>query len=399
MPSILLIITGSVAATKSIDLCKLLIKKQILVDIILTQSALKFVKKEGFRNLDIKNIYSDIFNKDLEKKFGHIALSRKNNLVIIYPATANFIAKIASGKANNLASASILAANKKIFIAPAMNSYMWDNELTKNNIKKLESLSYETIYPNKGILACGETGYGRLAEPEDVLQIILKNLTYQKSLKGKNILITAGGTIERIDPVRFISNFSSGKQAVAIAKKLSEYGANVTLIKANTNCHIPNNLHIIEGESANDMYDIINRELKNKNYDIAFCAAAISDYRVKEPQSEKIKKSDNDELIIKLIKNKDILKHIGFSKHRPNILVGFAAETTDFIKNASKKLKEKNCDYIILNDVSNGKVFGKDNNSVTLISNNEQNNISGSKIEVADKIIKKIFYKINLDKS
>ncbi len=399
MPSILLIITGSVASTKSLDLCKLLIKKQISVDVILTKSALKFVKKQDFKNLNIKNIYSDIFNKDLEKKFGHIALSRKNNLVIIYPATANFIAKIANGNANDLASASILAANKKIFITPAMNSYMWENQLTKDNIKKLESLSYETIYPNKGNLACGETGYGRLAEPEDVLQIILNNITYQKLLKDKNILITAGGTIEKIDPVRFISNFSSGKQAVAIAKKCSEYGAKVTLLKANTNCHIPSNLNTIEGESANDIYDIINRELKNKKYDILFCAAAISDYRVAEPQIEKIKKSDKDELIVKLIKNKDILKHIGFSKYRPKILVGFAAETKDIMKNACKKLKEKNCDYIVLNDVSNGKVFGKDNNSVILISNLDQYEISGSKIQVADKILERIFYKMNLDKS
>jgi phosphopantothenoylcysteine decarboxylase/phosphopantothenate--cysteine ligase len=388
MHSILLIITGSIAAKKSIELCHLLIKNKINIDIILTKSALKFVKKKDFQDLNIKNIYSDIFNKDLEKKFGHISLSRKNNLILVYPATANFIAKIAAGKADDLASASIVAANnKRIFIAPAMNVNMWDNNITRENIIKLESNSYEILYPESGRLACGDIGFGRLINPSDCFSLITNYLKYHKLLHNYNILITAGGTREKIDPVRYIGNFSSGKQAIAIAKKFSEYGASVTVIKANTNCHIPANLNIIEAESALEIFNIVKQELTKKKYDIGIFAAAISDYIVENYSPQKIKKSDNIKLNINLKPNIDILKQVGNSSYRPKILIGFAAETENHQENAYKKLQEKNCNFIILNDVSDGKVFGMDDNKISLISRDENVEISGSKLEIADKII------------
>ena len=388
---ILLIITGSIAAHKAIDLANIL-NNSYKLQILLTKSAKEFIKPSSIAQ-HIEFINDDLFDWEQEEKFGHINLSRRNDLVIIYPATADLMARIAQGRANDLATAIILASNKKIFIAPAMNVEMWHKKITQDNITKLQSLGMEVITPNKGKLACGEEGEGRAKEPEEMLAIIEEYFSYAQKLAGKKLLITAGATIEKIDPVRYISNFSSGKQAIAIAKKSLAYGAEVTLIKGKVSCAMPQNADIIEVNSAQEMYDAVANEIKNNSYDASFMVAAVADYKVKEVKYDKIKKSQTDNLTLELVKNPDILRFIAKEHHnRPKLVVGFAAESKNLLEYAKAKLKDKVCDYIVANNIKNDDVFDSDKNNITLLGKNEViASYQGSKDQVAEFLLQQLF--------
>ena len=389
---ILLIITGSVAAHKAIDLANILNNNSYKLQILLTKAAKEFVKPNPIAQ-HIEFINDDLFDWEQEEKFGHINLSRRNDLIIIYPATADLMARIAQGRANDLATAIILASNKKIFIAPAMNVEMWHKKITQDNIAKLQSLGMDVIAPNKGKLACGEEGEGRAKEPEEMLAIIEEYFSYAQKLAGKKILITAGATIEKIDPVRYISNFSSGKQAIAIAKKSLAYGAEVMLIKGRVSCSMPQNLDIIEVDSAQEMYDAVANEIKNHSYDAAFMVAAVADYKVKEEKYDKIKKAQTDNLTLELVKNPDILKFIAEEHYnRPKLVIGFAAESKNLLEHAKTKLKNKACDYIVANNIKDNDIFDSEYNHITLLDQNEAiASYQGSKDQVAEFLLQQLF--------
>jgi phosphopantothenoylcysteine decarboxylase/phosphopantothenate--cysteine ligase len=394
--SVLLVVTGSISAFKALDLLSLLKKNNYSIDIVLTESASKFIPAMNFNSLNDTPIYNDMFDVNLENEIGHIELSRKNDCVLIFPATANFIAKIAHGIADDLASTVVLASNKKIFISPAMNVEMWHNELTQENIKTLENKGVEILYPDSGKMACNEIGEGKLTNEVKAFEALEEYLKAKKSLQGKKILITTGGTREKIDDVRYIGNFSSGKQGIAIARKLKEIGAIVTIIKANTNCHIPSNFNITNVETAEEMLEETLKEIEKNDYDAAFFTAAVADFKAKNKSPGKIKKENLSSLTIELEKNPDILLEVSKHKNRPKKLIGFAAESQDkennIINNAYKKLESKNCDHIVLNDVSEGRVFEKDESEVILINKDRsQNTIKGTKRIIALKLIELLF--------
>jgi len=377
--NILLIITGSIACYKSMDLIRLLKKSNFNVTCILTKSAQEFITPLLCSSLTNNHTYSDLFNVADELKMGHIKLSRDNDLIIIAPASANFIAKIANGYANDLASSCVLASDKKILIAPAMNDKMWHSKQNQDNISKINKSDITIIEPQSDILACNEFGKGKMAEPQAIYQNIINYFNYKNKLKNINIIITGGSTIEPIDPVRYIGNYSSGKQSIEIAKILNEMGANITFIASNIKNHInidPKN--IIHCSNADDIFSAVKKNIKN--CDIYISCAAISDFKVKNYSSSKIKKAANKDLKIELTENPDILKYVSTSKNRPKIVIGFAAESNDIEKNGRKKLIEKNLDFIIANDVDNGKIFDNQKSRAMLI-----NHKSSTKLKLLQK--------------
>ncbi len=391
---ILLIICGGVAAYKSLEVIRLLKKKGVIIKTIITKSGAKFVTPLSISSLSKSKVYQDLFDNENEAEMDHISLSRWADLILIAPATANTISKLANGNSDDLASTVALASNKKIFIAPAMNVRMWDHQSTKQNTAKLKTYNYKLIGPEIGDMACGEYGEGKMSEP---IKIVDELENYFKSLKKNNRLkaiVTAGPTNEYIDPVRFITNKSSGKQGYEIAKSLSNKGFDTTLISGPTNLEINDNIRLIKVETAEEMFQIT---LKNLPADVAIFSAAVSDYKVKNIYKEKIKKQDN--LNLELEKNVDILNYI--SNHnslRPKLVIGFAAETKNLEKYATQKLVEKNCDWIVANDVSNKKIgFDSDFNEVSIFY---KNNISEklkykSKFEISDEITEKIINHLN----
>ena len=356
---ILLIITGSVAAYKSMDLVRLLKKKSFDVTCILTKSACEFITPLLASSLSQTKTYTDLFHSDDELEMGHINLSRQADLILVAPATADFIAKIAGGYADDLASSTILASNKKILIAPAMNDKMWQNKQTQKNLQKALEAGISIIEPETDILACGEFGVGKMTSPEKITQKVEQYFLNKEKLKGKKILITGGATFEPIDPVRFIGNRSSGKQAIALAKVFSEMGAEVTLVAANIReiIALPKE-KIIPVKTADEMLEVVKKNLKQSNVFIG--CAAVSDYKVKNFSQDKIKKTANEKLQIELVKNVDILEFVGNSKQRPKLVIGFAAESSNIKNYAKEKLVKKNCDLIVANDIQGGDIFGSD---------------------------------------
>ena len=299
---------------------------------------------------------------------GHIQLSRVSELLVVAPATANLISKFANGIADDLATTLVLATDKKVLLAPSMNVRMWNHQATNENITKLKQFGFELIGPNSGEMACGEFGLGRMAEPIEIKNKILSSLK-NKSLSNKKILITSGATIERIDPVRFISNDSSGIQGTSIANALIRKGADVIFVTGKSSYEKPLGAKIINVESARDMYDAV---FKNGPYNVAICAAAVSDWYVENKYSKKMKKSFLKSPQISLKENPDILSDISKSKNRPELVIGFAAETDDLIKNAKSKLNQKGCDIIVANKIDNkSSVFGNLENKVSIISNDK----------------------------
>ena len=364
---ITLIIGGGIAAYKSLELIRLLQNEKIEVIPILTNNANNFVTSLSIAAISKKKVYSDLFDQNDETEMGHIELSRISDLIVVAPATANLIGKMANGLADDLASTLILATNKKVLLAPSMNVRMWNYPATKSNMKKLKEYGFLLVGPNTGNMACGEFGPGRMAEPTEIKDQIISNLK-EKSLLNKKILVTSGPTVERIDPIRFISNNSTGLQGTAIANALNDMGADVVFVTGPTNVSHPQGAKVIAIESAKEMHKAV---FSNGPYDVAICAAAVSDWHVENNSNKKIKKKNepsNPQISLK--ENPDILTDITKSKNRPSLVIGFAAETEQLTKNAREKLATKGCDLIIANKISrNAPVFGKENNEVTIISN------------------------------
>ena len=381
---ILLIISGGIAAYKSLELIRIFKKNNIKVQVILTKGGERFVTALSVAALSEENVYQDLFSLKDETEMGHIRLSRENDLIIVAPASANIIAHAAAGISNDLATTVLLAANKPIFFVPSMNVEMWKNPITQRNIKFLKNNNFNFIGPDSGDLACGEEGEGRMSEPQEIFKYITTTIK-KKNIK-LDILVTAGPTHEAIDPVRYISNKSSGKQGIEIAKAFHKLGANVNLVLGPSKESIPTGINIINIKTAKEMLTEIK---KLKNIDIAICAAAVSDWTIDKPSTNKIKKQNINKPVLNLSLNPDILEYISNKNdNRPKLVIGFAAETNNLIKNAKEKLKKKNCDWIVANDVSkNPEIFGGDNNCISLVTkNNVDDWDTCSKKEVAEKL-------------
>ena len=381
---ILLIISGGIAAYKSLELIRILKKNNIKVQVILTKGGERFVTALSVAALSEEKVYQDLFSLKDETEMGHIRLSRENDLIIVAPASANIIAHTAAGISNDLATTVLLAANKPIFFVPSMNVEMWKNPITQKNIKFLKNNNFNFIGPDSGDLACGEEGEGRMSEPQEIFKYITSTIK-KKNIK-LDILVTAGPTHEAIDPVRYISNKSSGKQGIEIAKAFHKLGANVNLVLGPSKEDIPIGINIINIKTAKEMLTEIK---KIKNIDIAICAAAVSDWTIDSPSNNKIKKQNITKPVLNLSLNPDILEYISNKNdNRPKLVIGFAAETNNLIKNAKEKLKKKNCDWIVANDVSkNPEIFGGDNNCISLVTkNNVDEWDTCSKKEVAEKL-------------
>ncbi len=366
--SILLIIGGGIAAYKCLELIRRLKELNISVTPVLTKAGTEFVTPLSLATLAETEVHTDLFDLKNETEIGHIQLSRQADLVVVAPATADLMAKMANGLANDLASTLLLATDKDVLVAPAMNVRMWDHPATQRNIATLKQDGVRFIGPDVGDMACGETGLGRLSEPAEIVQAIQSALHVKKGpLEGKSVLITAGPTHEPIDPVRYIANRSSGKQGYALAEMAASLGADVTLVSGPTKLSPPAGVRFIEIETAREMRDAT---LANLPADIAICAAAVADWRVKKSAGQKMKKSKDGLPVLDLAENPDILASLSDLKdNRPKLLIGFAAETETVIDHAKKKLKKKGCDWIVANDVSaEGNVFGNDDTSIHIIT-------------------------------
>jgi len=399
LKKILFIISGSISSYKSLDLLKDLIKDKFDIKIILTKSGQKFLTPLSLSSLINKEIHTDIFSKkESEDHMKHINLTRNSDLVVVCPASANIIAKLANGYADDLASTTLAASNKKIFIVPAMNKKMWENPANKKNIKELKLRGIKIIGPIKGSLACGEIGLGKMEDIKIIKKEIKNFFILKKNIKGKKILITAGPTIEAMDPVRYISNFSSGKQGYEIANCAYTYGAETILITGPTNIEPPEVNKIIKVESAEQMFnESMNICKKYDSIDIAFLTAAVSDWKINK-NDKKYKKNENVFKQIKFTENKDILHKISnLKKNRPKIVCGFAAETSSLINNARKKLINKNCDFIFANKISKKfNPMGNDFNQITVIGkNNKKNWAKMTKKKIAEKIIHEVSLYLN----
>ena len=397
---ILLIICGGIASYKSLEIIRLIKKTNIDLDVVMTKSAQKFITPLLVTSLNEKKCYIDLFSVEDETKMNHIMLARKPDIILVAPATANIMAKLANGIADDLASTILLASFSQIILAPSMNPVMWNNLATQENYQKLIGRGVEFIEPDVGDMACGENGTGRFPEPKMIFENVISNIIDRKNtanqFKDVSIIITAGPTIETIDPVRFVSNKSSGKQGFAIASEFSRRGAQVTLITGPVNIPIPKCTNIIQVISAQEMFE---KTMSQLPADILICSAAVADWKLipetlskeKINNKNKIKKT-NQKLLFKTIKNPDILATIAKSNLRPSIVVGFSAETNNVIKNAKSKLISKEIDLIVANDVSENKVFGKDFNKVFLIDENNCEEWSEqSKKSIAFNLANKIY--------
>ena len=393
---ILFIICGGIAAYKSLELIRLFRKNKATIRTILTKSAKKFVTPLSIASLSQGKVYDDLFSIENELEMDHIALSRWADVIIVAPVTANTISKLASGNAEDLASTVILSSIKQVYLAPAMNVRMWEHQSTKDNLKNLRSYGYKFIGPVTGDMACGEYGDGKMSDPIDIFNEIQSFLTARKKNKKIKALVTAGPTNEYIDPVRFISNKSSGKQGYEIAKSLHKRGFDTTLISGPTNLDIDKEIKLIKVETADEMFKATQQNLPT---DIAVFSAAVSDFKINIKSKDKIKKEEN--LNIKLEKNIDILNYISnHNSMRPKLVIGFAAETNNLDLNAINKLKNKNCDWIVANDVSKKNIgFDSDFNEVTIHYNDfkkKKETLSyKKKSEISEEIVDRIVTQMN----
>jgi len=393
---ILLIICGGISAYKSLELIRLLKKKGAKIKTILTKSAKKFVTPLSVASLSKEKVYEDLFSAENEAEMDHISLSRWADVVVVTPATANTISKLSTGSSDDLASTVILASNKDIFLTPAMNVRMWEHPSTKENLKKLRSYGYKIIGPEIGDMACGEFGEGKMTSPEDIFKKIEIHFSDFNKNKIYKALVTAGPTNEYIDPVRFITNKSSGKQGYALANALAKKGFKTTLISGPTNLKVEDDINLVRVDTADEM---LKATQENLPADVAIFSAAVSDFKVKIKKNFKIKKQND--LNLELEKSNDILNYV--SKHnslRPKLVIGFAAETNDIEINAKKKLIEKSCDWIIANDVSNKSIgFESDFNEVSIFYKNTkikpEKLIMKHKSEISDEIIDRVIQQLN----
>ena len=394
---ILLVIGGGISAYKSLDLLRLLKKNNFEIKTILTKSGKEFVTPLSITSLVGKKPYNNLFDLNNESEIDHISLSRWADLILVVPATANFLSKLSTGRAEDLATTAILASNKMVYLAPAMNVRMWDHKATQVNFKTLVGYGYKFIGPTIGEMACGEYGKGKMASPKEIYSEIKKFFQNKDKFKHKKIkaIVTTGPTREYIDPVRYISNESSGKQGYEIAFALSRLGVNTTLITGPANIDSTKNIKIHRVTTADEMFKVVKKCLPA---DIVVCAAAVSDFKPGVQLKSKIKKDSNKIKNLTLEKNIDILEYLGKSnRYKPKILVGFSAETERLIKNSQIKLKRKHCDIILANDVSKQDFgFNKDYNEIYYLEKNgksekiRKNKKSFIASIIAEKIINKL---------
>lgn len=386
--TVVLGVTGSIAAYKIANLASSLVKKGANVHVIMTKNATNFINPITFETLTGNKCLVDTFDRNFEFSVEHVSLAKQADIFMVAPASANVIGKIANGIADDMLTTTIMACKCHKVISPAMNTNMFENPIVQDNLEKLRNYGYEVIDPASGYLACGDTGAGKMPEPTVLESYIMKNIAMEKDMAGKKVLITAGPTMEAIDPVRFISNHSTGKMGYALAKIAMERGAEVTLVTGKTYIEKPDFVKIIDVKSAKEMFDAVDKEFDSQ--DIVIMSAAVADYRPKTVADEKIKKNDG-ETAIKLERTDDILGTM--SKRKKNqFLCGFSMETEHMLENAKNKLKKKNLDMICANNLKvEGAGFGTDTNVVTLITENESRQLPiMSKEQVANEILTEI---------
>ena len=387
---VLLVIGGGIAAYKCLDLIRRLTERGATVTPVLTRAATEFVTPLSVAALAGEKVYTDLFDLTDEAEMGHIQLSRAADLLVVAPATADLLAKMASGQANDLATTLLLATDKPVLVAPAMNVRMWEHPATQRNIATLKSDGIRSVGPDEGNMACGEFGPGRMSEPLEIVSAISAVLA-DGPLNGKNILVTSGPTHEPIDPVRYIANRSSGAQGTAIAEALAALGASVTFITGPADADRPKGVNVVEVQTAHQMLEATQNALPA---DAAIFAAAVADWRVANATSSKIKKDDSGNLpSLDFAENPDILWTVSqMTEGRPQLVIGFAAETDDVLANATAKRERKGCDWIVANDVSpETGIMGGSENAVTLISDAGQETWERmSKVEVARKLATRI---------
>ncbi|OOM13649.1 bifunctional phosphopantothenoylcysteine decarboxylase/phosphopantothenate--cysteine ligase CoaBC [Clostridium saccharobutylicum] len=367
--NVVLGVSGGIAAYKALEIVSLLVKKDINVNVIMTESATKFVTPLSFQSLSQNMVTEDMFAEPKAWEIQHISLAEKADVFLVAPATANIIGKVANGIADDMLSTTIMATKAKVIFAPAMNTNMYTNPIVQENIKKLKALGYEFVEPAEGRLACGTSGKGKLEKPEIIVDKVLMELNEKKDMINKNIIVTAGPTIAAIDPVRFITNRSSGKMGYAIAKEARNRGANVTLISGPTSLEPPKNIDVIHVSTNEEMKSEVIKRFEIA--DIVIKSAAVADYKPKNYSTQKIKKGDND-LYLEFIRDNDILMELG--KRKTNqILVGFAAESENLKENAKSKLERKNLDYIVANDITSSDTgFASEDNKVIILSKKQE---------------------------
>ena len=396
---VLLIMGGGIAAYKCLDLIRRLRERGVSVRAVMTRAAQEFVTPLSVGALTADRVFSDLFDRADEHDVGHIRLSREVDLVIVAPATADLMAKMANGHADDLASTTLLATNKPVLVAPAMNPAMWHHKATQRNVRALKEDGIHFIGPNKGEMAeADEAGYGRMSEPMEIVEKVGRLLDNNpKPLRGKRIIMTSGPTHEPIDPVRYIANRSSGKQGHAIAEAAARAGAEVILVSGPVTIPDPRDVHVIKVESAREMQKAVEAALPA---DIAIMVAAVADWRSADEAGEKMKKENGKgPSSLKLTENPDILKGVGHHKNRPSLVIGFAAETEDLEKHAKGKLERKRADWIVANDVSpETGVMGGDRNAVKLVSRDGIDVWPEmSKQEVADRLVEKIVEAVQVE--
>lgn len=393
--TIVLGVTGGIAVYKACDLVSKLKKQNATVEVIMTEASEEFVNPLTFQTMSNNPVHRSMFNKINHFDVEHISLAQKGDIILIAPATANTISKIANGIGDNLLTTVVMASQSKIIFAPAMNTCMYNNPIIQDNMAKLKSLGYEFIDPATGMLACGDYGAGKMAEPIDIVNYLIdyfnKEEIVNKDLKNKKVVITAGPTIEAIDPVRYITNHSSGKMGYSIAEESYKRGAEVVLISGPTSIEPPKGVKLVKVKTTLEMFHAVGEHFDDCH--ILIKAAAPSDYRPVKTQDKKIKKNPNEDesLNIKLVRNPDILKYYG-NKKKDQIMIGFAAETDNIREYAKKKLKSKNLDFIVANDVTKeGAGFKSDTNIITIIDKEEN-------LKTYEKMNKSEVSKIILDK-
>ena len=387
---IVLGVTGGIAAYKSAEVVSRLRHSGAEVHVIMTANAAKFIAPLTFQTLSANPVVTDTFAAPEYWNVEHVALAKLADVFAVVPATANILAKMACGIADDMLSTTLLATKAPVLVAPAMNTGMWTADATKRNMEILRARGVHVVGPGCGMLACGDEGDGRMSEPAEIVSRIEEILLKKQELQGLKVLVTAGATRERLDPVRFLTNDSSGKMGFALAEAARERGADVTLVKGNTTAKVPENIRIEEIESANEMLQAMQKAAPEQ--DVIIQAAAVADYRAANPAKTKIKKKAGEPLVITLEENPDIAKAIGAMKQPKQTLVGFAAETNDVIRHAKQKLASKNLDMIVANDVTKPDAgFNTDTNIVTLITKEKEEDLPMmSKREVADAILDRI---------
>ena len=392
--TVVLAVSGSIAAYKIASLASALKKLHANVQVLMTKNAVNFINPITFESLTGNKCLVDTFDRNFQYSVEHVALAKQADVVLVAPASANVIGKIAHGIADDMLTTTVMACKCKKIIAPAMNTNMFDNPILQDNLKILDHYGYEVISPAVGYLACGDTGAGKMPEPELLLQYILREIAYEKDMQGKRVLVTAGPTQESIDPVRFITNHSTGKMGYAIAKMCMLRGAEVTLVSGPTSIAKPEFVHVVDVVTAKEMYEEVTKRAKDQ--DIIIKAAAVADYRPKSVSSEKMKKKDDD-LAIPMERTDDILKFLGEHKKEHQFLCGFSMETENMLENSRKKLEKKHLDMIVANNLKvEGAGFAGDTNVVTIITGQEEVSLGKmTKEETALRILDEILKATN----